>query len=179
MPEQRLRIALALGGAECVWEDVAGAQDLGTSDAVFACNEAAVQWDNLTAFCTLHPENLTKWMKQRRDKGLPEPKHVIAHEERSLVTDVIWHLLPGQKQSASSGVYCAIAAMNLGYERVVLCGVPLTAGPHFFTNDSWRDLDQFVKGFDQIAALLQHHVRSMSGYTRERLGLPTREWLQG
>jgi hypothetical protein len=106
-----------------------------------------------------------KLPKRQRLKDVPPPTRVVEAQQ-----------LLG---SGSSGLFAVEIALRLGYERLVLCGIPLTGRTTIQENGEEERLrkgqpfiasfrDAWVRDFE----LLSPHVRSMSGWTRELLGGP-------
>lgn len=175
--------ALVIGGADSVWDDVESALSIGEFFAVIACNDIGAAWPGeLDAWVTLHPENMQGWIERRSARGYPPAKMIVYHEDKDgspkpdLVTPYNWHR---SHKSASSGVFAAKVAIELGHDRNVLCGVPLTPRPHFDTRGDWLAAMDFHDGLIAAEPYLRGKVRSMSGKTREILGAPTPEWLTG
>lgn len=84
---------------------------------------------------------------------------------------------------ATSGLGATIAGAGMGYDLVVLCGVPLDDGPHngeppwrrcTFTNEAAVSGDSGINRYWQKARDMAFNgrVKSMSGRTREWLGAP-------
>jgi hypothetical protein len=175
--------ALVIGGASCVWHDIEAALTLGEFFAVIACNDIGTAWaGDLDAWVTLHPENMQGWTAQRAARGYRPAKKIVYHEAKGgtppadLITPYNWHR---SHKSASSGLFAAKAALELGFDRLVLCGVPLTMTPHFNNTGEWHAASGFHDGLRSAVPFLKDKVRSMSGMTRQELGVPTPEWLAG
>lgn len=175
--------ALILGGASCIWSDVEAALCLGEFDLAIACNDIGTAWaGELDAWVTLHPENMAGWVERRAARGYPPAKRIVYHEvktgcpEPDLITPYHWHR---HHKSASSGLFCAKVAIELGVTRGVLCGVPLTMTPHFNDRGDWSAASSFHDGLMHAAPHLKDSIRSMSGRTKEVLGMPTPSWLAG
>jgi len=66
----------------------------------------------------------------------------------------------------------------LGFERIILCGVPMDETPHFRRKEPWLDCYRYRKAWDKNAKRLRERTRSMGGWTWELLGEPTEEWLR-
>jgi hypothetical protein len=80
--------------------------------------------------------------------------------------------------SASSGGYAAKVALDDGFDRVVLAGVPMETGASHFTRAKpWLQRDSFTIGFEKSVPFFAGRVRSISGWTAEILGRPDPEWL--
>jgi len=82
----------------------------------------------------------------------------------------------------SSGLFAVLGALELGYDQLILCGVTMdgkkkhdpTAGQLI---DATCPYDSYRPGWYKVQAQIKDKVRSMSGWTAELLGKPTREWL--
>lgn len=175
------RRALVLGGAACLWDDVEAALSLGEFDGVVACNDAGAYWrGKLDAWCTLHPNKLGRWTKERAARGYPPASRLFSHrvEEPHDITVSSYHWKPGGGSSGSSGLYSTKIALELGFERLVLCGIPMTPEPHFFNRAPWAAYRNFSASWRTLAPRLLPNVKSMSGWTRTLLGSPSESWLR-
>ena len=82
--------------------------------------------------------------------------------------------------NGSSGLVAAVTAIRLGYERLVLCGVPLEGGHtiqadqkiQFRGTPKVPAFAKFRRAWELHQDIVKPHVRSMSGWTREFLGGP-------
>jgi len=84
----------------------------------------------------------------------------------------------------TSGLGATLVGLGLGYEQVVLCGLPLDDGPHngeppwrrcaFATREAAGPKDGGVNSHwkGAIALAFEGRVKSMSGRTKEWLGAP-------
>lgn len=188
--------ALVLGGGACVWKDVEAALQLGEFAGVVGCNDIGVDWPGqLDAWVSLHPSSFKLWAARRRLKGLPPHRRLFGHSEGKgakgvspdLVTDFTDYRLPGQDRSGSSGLFAVkVALIDLGFDRAVLCGIPMDIREaHFFDPEAWRAAPAHRKGwqvhvFNKVAGplpILDERVRSMSGWTAELLGKPDADWI--
>ena len=184
--------ALVLGGADCVWRDVEAALALGEFDAVVTCNDVTALWPGqVDAAVSLHAEKWPIWLRLRAANGYPAPARVVGHDafKRSPIRDVgagvVTHwspqMLPGETESGSSGLFAAKYALDdLGHDRAVLCGVPMTAeARHFFDKRFWGGAAGHRRGWRQAERALQGRLKSMSGWTAELLGRPSAAWIAG
>jgi hypothetical protein len=173
--------ALVIGGAECVWDDVAAwEKSYGKQwdGVVIAANDVGSHWPRpLHHWCSCHPKKLWRWLATRRAYGFE-------------ITGVrLWgHCDPAvpKFRGGTSGLLAVHVAKALGCEKVVLCGVPLTATPHFgaskehITDKQWRhQLGRTHRRWRAERDTVLQHARSMSGWTAAQLGKPTVEWLRG
>jgi hypothetical protein len=96
--------------------------------------------------------------------------------------DWAWHFEQGI--GGTSGLMAVMVALALGFNRVVIAGTPLDDKPHFWA-PAWETVPQF-KSQTQITTWceardiwLKDRVKSMGGRTRQWLGYPSKEWLNG
>lgn len=186
--------AMILGGAQCVWEDVAELEaTVGVwDDLVIAVNDVGVHWTRrLDHWVSLHPEKLTSrdkdhprrwpWVRQRETAGHPGGATTWGRPTKRKFVD---RTVRGWTGGASGLLALGVAA-ELGCTHVVLCGVPMDRRPHFSESGvhvqgrPWRPVDSHWKKWTNKEALLRGWVTSMSGRTREMLGAPTIAWLEG
>lgn len=76
--------------------------------------------------------------------------------------------------SGSSSLLGVMAALDLGYRKIILCGCPL-----YGKNQRGRDYNkQYAEGWKYRYEMIKPFCRSMSGWTLELLGPPTKEWFE-
>lgn len=194
-----MRSVAILGGADCVWEDAAYLMDLYGGEFPgdwMTVNDIGCHWrGRINVWATLHPEKLVEedpdhpnglsWMEQRHRAHHTGGYTTYSNREPKLVHETILHWGGG-----SSGLFAVAVAYEIGYKRVVLCGVPMTKTGHFdgslthpgdddweYADDHWKAWDRKLRKGDDRSRFLQNNVRSMSGRTRRVLGEPTREWI--
>ena len=149
---------------------------------VVAANDIGIHAPVLHHWCTLHPEKMAGWERERRQAGRPAGytrwgRRIHQSVDRQVTA---W----GGGSSGLLGV--TVARDALGCERIVLCGVPMTRSPHFAESTvhprgkPWPSAHSHWKVWvkDTNVARMKGRVRSMSGRTKDLLGAPTREWLE-
>jgi len=198
-PEETPRRALIVGCASCVWDDVRAAFDLCNYHAIYCVKQMGIHWPGkFEVFVTLHPEAMDSYEHQRKVLGFPDGYQIVAppakelgmHGEKGNIARRVSYLWPNSdgSSSASSGIYGAKIALDDGFERAVLAGVPMTPeGGHFLPETKsvtggtrgkvWTGCGAFEIGFNNALPYLMNRVKSMSGRTQKVLGAPTKEWL--
>lgn len=181
-------LALVVGCAACVWDDVRRAKALANFDRIYCVKMIGVDWpDKFDTWVTLHPEWMNDYEAKRKERGLPNGYEIVAppegelgaHGKKGNISRRISYRWPGMTASASSGIYGAKVALDDGH-KIVLAGIPMTVdGGHFARGQPWRQRDSFMAGWNYAMPHLKNDARSMSGFSREQLGAPTREWLEG
>lgn len=181
-----MNVALVLGSARGVFDEVEAALSLGAFDDVVACNDIATRWPGpLAAVASKHPDRWPGWLAARAAAGFPAPARVFAHLEAQpsfadlgAVTDFTEYRFDGQDGTGSSGLFALkVALVDLGFDRAVLCGIPLSeAAGHISNGPVWQEAVHYRSAWTQAAPQISDRARSMSGWTRDLLGAPTREW---
>lgn len=181
---------IILGSGLHVYEDMAGARQLLPKAHLGAVNIAALGLkplihagrERLYHWFSLHPEHFILKHQYGISKAWCHTSFRKNYEDRTMYNvDYCWPVIT----SGTSGLFAARVALLLGYEKIVLAGVPMDGTRRFFDHPDSK-VDVFAT--DHVAeewqnALKQERfrdsVRSMSGRTREWLGEPTEEWIYG
>jgi len=121
---------------------------------------------------TYHPEDIAEIRKHRESAGGNIDYKIIGHEARPEIDIVIKDWWKPSGSSTLLGVQAAIQV--LGYDRIILCGCPLTG-----KSAKGNGYESFRNGWEPRRGMLTDRVRSMSGWTAELLGKPTEEWIHG
>ncbi|TBE67428.1 hypothetical protein [Rhizobium ruizarguesonis] len=183
-----VKTCVILGGAACVWDDLEQAREFGPFDATIAINDMLAHYQGEIDFAvSLHPEKFNEWMAARDAKGFSRPKTFVAHANNTeqgrqgafwldIVMDYRW---PGMGSSGSSGLFAVKVAIEQGFDRIILCGVPMDgAQSHFFDKAPWSEVNAFTEAWGVANPFIRDVTRSMSGQTKEWLGHPTKDWLK-
>lgn len=115
---------------------------------------------------------LPKWVAARRPRyKMDFGKDIEIH---SCCEGVKWKWpWPGHGSSSLNAVF---TALGLGYDRIILCGVPLDDSGHYF-DPPWVKTnfarDATVRHWKLLAPKFEGRVKSMSGNSREILGGPS------
>lgn len=182
-----MKRALIFGRSRGVWEDMARAQALGDYDLIIGVGSTGVDYPGkMDVWISFHAVFFDHWSQKRAAKGYPPCQEYWSstHRGRPVPSRMP---APDSKievryyyfQGGSSGlVATAIALDPLGCDRVVLAGIPMDpeAG-QYDTDQPWTEALKHRQFWERDKDKLLGKVKSMSGWTREFLGEPTREWL--
>jgi hypothetical protein len=171
---------LVLGSANCLFDDVDRALDMAEFDGVVACKGAGLAWTGtLEAWVSLHPARLPDDIAERRRLGYPDAGRTYGHCPTSGVSHDLPYLFDNCKTSGSSGLFAVKVAMEeFGYDRLVLCGIPMQREYGRLDNKQmWAGSRLFMRGWEEAMPHIKNSVRSMSGWTKALLGEPTPRWL--
>lgn len=132
---------------------------------------------------TYHPDEFPEFKRRRELIGgnlnykTHSHKNGLTKSKEIIEVDNIWPLVAAHPYSGSSSFLACQAAIGMGYEKIVLCGCPMS-GPNA-TSKKINNYDVFQKGWIMFAPeLFGDKVKSMSGWTKEFLGYPKKEWLE-
>lgn len=180
-------VAVVLGGASCWREDLAGLEDMiggRWGGVVLATNETGAAWPyDLDHWVSLHPEKMPAWREARAKNGYAPAGVHWAHCADARVDQ--HHTGRVRMHGGSSGLLAtAVALEELGC-YVVLCGVPMDDGPNAFSGKPWTAHGRYCLTWGKVVAdptscrvPFRERVRSMSGWTRDLLGMPNLTWLR-
>ena len=160
-----------VGSARCVWDDLEKLWPV--TDDVMAINDLIMHYpEKLTHAYSNDFEMLNKWVDARRPmaKQLDEKlrKHCCFPCEGAEKWDI--------KVQGNSGICAVYVGQALGYEEIVLCGVPQDDTGHYFdppwVKTNYGKSTRKRPGSDQIRywSNVKGKVYSMSGRTKEVLG---------
>lgn len=163
---------LILGGAGCVWKDLETFDRTGFD--VMAINDMGWAFDDRIDFwVTLHPEKMEDWMAKRKgNKDFQTWSHADIPAARiDKILSEYWKSDDGI--SGSSGLFAVQVGLKLGYDEIVLAGVPMDGtnnqtGP----KECWNEnvALNFRKAWVLQADFLRGRVKSLSGWTKTLLG---------
>ena len=164
---------MVLGAASTLPDDVARA---GAFHGVIAVNDAAIWWPGpLDAVVSFHPEDWPRRLRDRAAAGYPPPGRVIGwwwppEEPHPGIERLEWEFPGGSGNGSSSLFATKVALIDLGFDRVTLCGVPLTEeAAHFNDARPFACARSWRTAWRHLAPEWRARVRSMSGWTRDLL----------
>jgi len=127
-------------------------------------------------FATYHPSDIEPAMERRKQYGGNiNFEKIIAHQQHhnnATGRDLVDLIIPCEPPTGSSALLGVLAGIRMGYEKIIVCGCPLIG-----VNDKNYDYANFQKGWTAKLNEIKNVTRSMSGWTRDLLGVPTKEWL--
>lgn len=183
-PHRHSGVVLVCGSAACLLDDLAAAKRLGYGETFRIAVNGAAAYVKADALFSQHALLLEKWAREQRKfhddfevhtAGIRHRKTKLGIEPASMPwIDYRWQ---GVSSNASSGWGARRLAHAMGFDMVILCGVPLDHGPYVngWTGHAWRKERGAVDHYRrELGADIDWHggCRSMSGWTRELLGGP-------
>jgi hypothetical protein len=168
------QVAVVIGGAEDVFDEWRQAKELCEEALVdpvtFVTNDSISLFpDRIDHAVTLHPDKYDReWRDARAARGLDPPGIVWAHRRHKVANR------DTPDWGGSSGLFAIKVALEVGFDKIILCGVPMTleAG-HVVRKAPWRACDQFRRAWGRHQRELTNHICSFSGWTRTTFGPPS------
>jgi hypothetical protein len=136
---------------------------------VMAVGEACPYEGKVKYMVTYHPTDIPMYKKKREILGGSTNYTVIGHLPKPGVDMIEPHVPP----TGSSALLGVSAGIRLGYTKIILCGCPMEGA----NKGGFQPYDHFQKGWVARKKEVEPYVRSMSGWTKQLLGEPTKEWL--
>lgn len=86
--------------------------------------------------------------------------------------------------TGNSSMLAILASFEMGYKKIILAGIPLDNGPHWYEPADTPGPEWIGRVYQQwmdvkILRPEAERVRSLSGYSAFIFGEPTKEWLNG
>jgi len=168
------KTAIILGGGANVWREFE-ALKIPNAD-IIAINDAGYHYSGkLALWVTLHPQKMPMWKRQRAEKGFDMSFKSIGFgkpsKEAPKFTDEIADCWRGQaKASGSSGLFACQVALAHGYEKIILCGVPMDGNKNVFRGKDWKDFNVYRQTWLDNLFRIEEKVVSQGGWTAELLG---------
>lgn len=170
---------LVIGSAACVWEDLRRYDEKHAQQDRMAVNDMMAYYPGRLQYgVTLHGNKLPGWVFGQEYRatmgGWPLLEvHSNLHWPR---IDQVW---PLQRDGGTSGIFGAIIGLLMGYDKVILAGIPADGSPRFF-DPPWQFHPQFslehvfvewTRLYESVP-LAREQIRSLSGRTKELWGEP-------
>ena len=194
-----MKVAVVVGSAPCLHEDLKRALELYPFAFICAVNGACVEIEELDAIVSGHTDKAEIFTEARR-KAFPEgkPFDVFANwarpgrEPKQEYPSVTRWFGAGCSTGATSAAKAVRMMVEMGYEKVILCGCPLDSSGYFPGESEKgrsishncrrlgepkeaqsRAVEGYRRKFKKLAeGEFKGRVFSMSGLTREWLGEP-------
>jgi len=177
------KVALIVGCAPCWEDDLNRFKTICSEFDVFAIGLDCPYKEEIKYFVTYHIEDIEAYKRKRTGdyKIISHTNDFIKYsrerrkkpEWANTNVDIVY---PHQAPSGSSSLLGTKAALfKLGYNKVVLIGCPMDTGS---IENKAKSYSVFRKGWLYFKSDLVGKVKSMSGWTKELLGEPTKGWVE-
>lgn len=173
--QKKSGLLTVVGTAAQVWEDLDRFGQAHTGD-ILVVNEIAPYFKYcydlpVNHVATMHPDYMPHWMAITIIKD----ENVLTHANKEGGNcDIVWNLTG----VTNSGNFGALVGVMMGYDPVVMCGIPCDGSPYFYSPPDFvqhmmaRETGVSREGWRFLFPYLKGRVFSMSGWTRDNLGEP-------
>ena len=175
------RLVIVAGG-RCVWEDLALLGVHGDANGgwhVMCVNDVVMHYPGLVTHMYTNDHRMMQHWLQARRPLLTRKYGPVKYTHSCRVGGKYSWPWPGHGTSGLNAVY---TGLGLGYDQIVLCGMPLDNSGHYFEPPWVVSNFESEVGVREDGTMMYWHnanqklfggkVKSMSGRTRELLGAP-------
>lgn len=174
-----MTVALVLGGAQCLHDDMEAAFQLFVPDVVVCVKDIGITYPDNDHWVTYHPERLPRELGIRRAKGLPDPLYIWTYEKIAIRPKLGVEFRTVPNKGGSSGFMGMVVGCIVA-DKAVLAGIPMDPAQKHFSRpkkQGWPEAKYYRKVWSDHHGEYKDRVRSLSGWTKEIFGAPTSEWL--
>jgi hypothetical protein len=170
---------IILGSACGVWEDYEKARKTARQFDVMIINFTSLFYTKaISHLVSLHHDFLSP-LREIRQKVFSSLPHFHTHSNHpDKEVDFVWQF---DDYSGSSGLFATRIALALGYNKIILCGIPITNGRNFYHPLDYvnplGDRANILSWQKANQEIFKNRVKSMSGNTKIWLGEPTEKWI--
>lgn len=167
----RAGVVVVAGSGRTLWSDLSAVENAAVTDAI-AINDCIIHYPfALTHAYSNAAERLPLWVGARREDLQARDGVIEQHHCRSFWQAGTFWPWPGHGTSGLNAVYTAI---GLGYEKVIVVGMPLDNTGHYF-DPPWRgnpDYKSERRYWLSVADILRGVVVGVSGWLADTFGRP-------
>lgn len=189
-----MKRALVIGRSASVNEDLLLFPEIHYDEILVVGKMLTIFPGSVDHAVSFHSDLFSRWAAIRASKGLSPVRCYWGATFRGKPMYAGGSLPPGPLKrvaqvGGSSGFMAIQVAINeLFCKQVVLAGMPMEASashlPETLSSSEapgapWDEADRYWETWLEHIDWLRNHVRSVSGRTRDALGSPTQEWLNG
>lgn len=190
-------ICLITGDGGCLPDDVREFESWDLPHDLFCVNRSMLYFKRQIQHWAAVDFEEGMWFAENINKEI-EPEHKIVRHTVGIFRkafDVFWQQdvefdnnIQRRVWIGNSGLFAIFVALKMGYEKVVIAGMPLDNNPHWYEPNSpdspdgpqWHGL-AFANWIDfkRQRPDAAEKVKSMGGYTEFILGQASKQWLEG
>ena len=130
------------GSAECLFEDYEKARKLFDKDEekydIMAINFSGICFKGIVHLASLHADRIPAFLRAAQ---LDNDRHIHTHTRlNNLVIPEVENDWTAEipSTSGSSALFGVRVGLRIGYDKIILCGVPLTKGGGFMIHSTMR-----------------------------------------
>jgi hypothetical protein len=165
-----------LGTAACVWDDLKRFGKVADGE-VMTINEMTEHYGFTTKSpvhhaASMHPDRLPLWVKLA-DSAFKQDFPITTHGNKA-GGQYEWNIIG----VTHSGVFGTMVGLLMGYDPIILCGMPCMQAPYFYGPYDWstpwfsNENGSARTAWNLFIPFIKGTVFSMSGWTKDQLGAP-------
>ncbi len=191
---RREKVIAIVGDGNTMPDDVAEFESWNIPHDLYCVNRSLVFFERqVDHWCAIDSEE-SKWFCENVNEKIEPEKPIIRHTIGIFpgAYDVWWEQdFPWENEFqrrvwiGNSGYFALLTALHMGYEKIILLGMPLNHEPHWYEQENqpppqWAGL-AFTQWMDfkTNRPNAADRVRSMGGYSAFILGQAVEEWCNG
>lgn len=169
-----MKIVKIIGSGYSMWEDLDKSPKNIDTIAV-NCSGFALNFP-LTHLFSWHWKQISA-IKEFRLAEFPDCQAIVHSVKKIGRVDNAWDF---EGRTSVSGLSAVDLAFKLGYDKVVLCGIPMEGGYFYRKKANLNFCDKARQ--NEVKSILDRYrdnVKSYSGFTKDIFGEPEIEWYMG
>lgn len=182
-----MRNLVIVGSGRCVWDDLIAVDCLYNNYDVMCINDMIMHYpDEIDHVFSCDGYMLKHWWNARRPPYKSEfqriPQfHTVDNDQDVPDSYRLWEFAGG----GTSGLAACFAGIGMGYEHIILCGIPIDNEGHYWeapwgktnfqreiANSSGQIRGDGRRFWVNAKDKFDGRVKSMSGFTKKLLGAP-------
>jgi hypothetical protein len=182
------------GDAACVVQDMKEFESWGLPYDIYAVNRSLLLWEKQVEHWVAIDAEESMWFSQYMPDRTAEKYPILRHTIGDIQVgyDIHWDWgidfkndVQGRIFIGNTGYLAVLTAIQMGYTKIVIAGMPLDRSHHFYEAEAvtgpnwagpcytqWMD---FVMKEPEAAK----RVKSMGGYSAFILGMASKDWCKG
>jgi len=185
-------IVLITGDGHTLPEDVKRFEAFGIPHDLYCVNRSMLFFERAVTHWAAVDADESVWFAENVTGKITTNGNILRHTIGVLPSgyDVFWmadNELEGVAKhlwAGNSSMLAILSSIEMGYEKIVLAGVPLDNGPHWYEHEDVPGPEWIGRVYQQWMDVKMKRpeaeiVRSMSGYSAFIFGEATKEWLDG
>lgn len=175
---------LITGDGSCLAEDVGAFKAWGVPHDIYCVNRSLLFFQEPINHWAAVDAEESMWFAQYVNREVKPQGHMIYRHTIGVCPgayNVFWEVAGDQSEyqarlwAGNSGYFAVLTALEMGYERIILAGMPLDRKPHWYepeneTGPNWIGAT-YTQWIDfKLKHPLSDRVRSMGGYSAFILG---------
>lgn len=181
-----MKTLLVISTGRCVWDDTEKAERVlvGSEYDTLALNHMIIHWPGFLDYAaTWHSDAMQSLLDVRTYRKAKNRPITYAPKPCEGIDFAVRLKEYGLETSGVTGAYGVAVGCHLGYEKVILAGLPYDDSGYFYHSPSVRETKYKLNypnniAWNNLKAKFGNKIRAVSGNLVECFGELTEEWLR-